>query len=316
MPKTGDEVLLGVLSSTLKLDEQGVAALKEADGSWKDDAIDVILGHDATRVESLRKDVDSKLEERYSRGKRETMEQLEKQLRDEFGVKATDKRGVDLIKAIVADRVNATGGLTEEKVKTHPLYQQLEEELRKAPTTLEEKLKAREEELKAEFKRERQKDLVWERAHEVLQGMNPNLPDDPVVAKNQLRLLRQWVEEQAWDVAEGDSSRITPMKKDGQGRLEDKHGHAVPFETFIQEAARQFYTFKAPAGGGGAPDPNRTGNRGGGSGTGSDDDAPITNQTDYAREWHRIDKTSADIREKRERWEALKVRAKKGGLAM
>lgn len=305
---------MGLLSTSLKLDETGVAALKEADGSWKDEATEELLKLDAGRVEALRKDVDSKLEERYSRGKRETMEALEKQLRDEFGVKSTDKRGIDLIKAIVAEKVNATGGLTDDKVKTHPLFQKLEEELRTLPTSFEEKLKAREEEIRTEFKRERQKDLVWERAHEVLQGMNPNLPDDPVVAKNQLRLLRQFVDEHEFDVPD-DGSIITPLSKDGKGRMEDKHGHAVKFNDFIQQAARQFYTFKAPAGGGGAPDPGRTGGRGGSS-TGDDGDATIASQADYAREWDRINRTSADINEKRERWSELKERAKKSGLTV
>lgn len=310
MPKTADEVLMGVLSTTLKLDEQGVAALKEADGSWKDDADQVLLARDAERIDLLRKDVDTKLEERYSRGKRETMEALEKQLRDEFGVKATDKRGVELIKAIVAEKVQATGGLDENKVKTHPLYQKLEEELQKAPLTLEEKLKAREQELRDEFKRERQKTLVWEHASQVLQEMQPNLPEDPIVARNQLSLLRRFVEEHAFDVAEGDELAITPLKKDGT-RLEDKHGHAVKFNQFIQDAARQFYTFKQPGAGGGAPDPNRTG--GGGSGAGDDGGAKLASMSDYAREWARINNEFPQS-EKPAKWRELKDRAKEAGL--
>ncbi len=310
MPKTAEEVLNGLLSTSLKLDEQGVAALKEADGSWKDDATEVLLSRDAERIDALRKDVDSKLEERYSRGKRETMEALEKQLRDEFGVKATDKRGIDLIKAIVADRVNATGGLNEEKVKTHPLYQKLEEELQKAPQTLEEKLKAREEELRTEFKRERQKSLVWEHAHNVLQEMQPNLPEDPIVARNQLSLLRRFVEEHQFDVAEGDDLSITPLKKDGSGRLEDKHGHAVKFQQFIQDAAKQFYTFKQPGAGGGAPDPNRTGGSGGAGGEGG---AKLASMADYAREFDLINKTYSNA-EKPAKWRELKERAKEAGL--
>jgi hypothetical protein len=314
MPKTGDEVLQGLLSTSLKLDDEGVAALKEADGSWKDDAIDVLLARDAERVETLRKDSDSKLEERYGRGKREAMEAFEKQFRDEFKVKATDKRGIDLVKAAVADLVKATGGLDEDKVKTHPLYQKLEEELQNAPTTLAERLKAREEELRSEFKRERQKDLIWEHSQAVLMEMQPHLPDDPVVARNQLSLLRRYVDEHQFEVVEGDELSITPLKKDGSGRLEDKHGHAVKYKQFIQDAAKQFYTFKAPGGGGGAPDPNRIG--GGGSGQKTSGDAKLASMTDYAREWDRINKEAGSNSEKVAQWRELKERGKEAGLSV
>jgi hypothetical protein len=147
MPKSTEEVLTGLLSTSYKLDEGSLSELKEADGSWKDDALDVLTRKDQERVTALKGDVEKQLGERYSRGKREALEALEKQLRDEFGIKETNVQGVDLVKSIVAAKAKALETLPDEKVKAHPLYLQLEEQARNFPTTLEQKVKEAQEAL-------------------------------------------------------------------------------------------------------------------------------------------------------------------------
>ena len=68
MPKTAEEVLTGVLSTTLKLDEAGVASLKEEDGSFKDDAPDTVSKLYSTHINTVKGDVDAAKRERYSHG--------------------------------------------------------------------------------------------------------------------------------------------------------------------------------------------------------------------------------------------------------
>ena len=173
---TAEDVLTGLLSTSFKLDETGVASLKEEDGSFKPDALDHLTKMDADRVAALKGDVEKVKSETYSRGKREALEGLERELRDEFGIKTNDKKGKDLIKAILAERTKGGDVLTEETVKAHPLYLKLEEHANALPKTFEERIKAREEEIRAEFKAERDFDRVRASAMKTFRSMNPRLP--------------------------------------------------------------------------------------------------------------------------------------------
>ena len=311
MPKTAEEVLLGVLSTALKVDEGSVSELKESDGSWKDDAIENLVGRHAEHVKTVRGDVDKIKAERYSHGKREALEQLERELRDEFGVKDTDKRGKDLVKLIVGQAA-AANGITEEKIKTHPMYLKLEEEYGKLPKTFEEKMKQREEELKAEFEAERTLNAALDAGHAVFQGMNPVLPKDPTVAKNQLRLLDEWIRSHKYTIIEeGGAKKFVPMKPDGSGRLTDDHGHNMTFEDLVRQGARMFYEFKVGEEKGAAADPNRSGQASGGkSGGGRDPKTP----SEYAKMWQEIDDSAMPYAEKRSAWDELKEAGRRNGV--
>lgn len=315
MPKAAEDVLIGLLSTSYKLDEQGVASLKEEDGSWKDEAIDLLTQKDAERVATLRGDIDRVKTERYSQGKREALEALEKELRDEFGVKATDARGKDLIKAIIAAKVQGATTLTEEQVKTHPLYLKIEEEYGKVPKTIEEREKAIEEKLRAEWKAERDLSHVLDRARSVFKGMNPILSKDETKAAAQMTLLDNFLKAHKYNLTvdkDGQVSDIVVLKADGSGRLEDAHGHPVKFEALVKEGASKFYDFSEDEGRRGAPDPSKKG-----SGSSSDEEVTYDPKTvaEYAQLWEDIRVNYLDIHERKLQYELLKEGGKRNGVA-
>lgn len=312
---TAEEVLTGLLSTSYKLDETGVASLKEEDGSFKDDALDNLTKMDVERVANLRNDGEKVRAETYSRGKREALEGLERELRDEFGIKATDKKGKDLIKAIVAERTKGGDTLTEETVKAHPLYLKLEEHANALPKTFEEQLKAREAEVRAEFKAERDFDRVRASAMKVFKGMNPILPKNEDVANAQLTLLDQALKGLKYQLVEenGEIVDIVPMKADGSGRLEDAHGHPVKFEALIKATGAKYFEFAEGDQREGADDPNRKGKE---SGKGGDTKAFDPKTVDqYAAEWQRITDTEKDLTKRRELLDKLKEAGKRNGVA-
>lgn len=315
MPKSADEVLIGLLSTSYKLDETGVASLKEEDGSFKDDALDHLTKLDADRVANLKGDVEKVKADNYSRGKREALEGLERELKDEFGIKDTDKKGKDLIKAIVAARTKAGEQLSEDAIKAHPAYLKLEEHANALPKTFEEKMKAREEEIRAEFKAERDFERVRASAMKTFKGMNPILPKNEDVANAQLTLLDQALKGLKYQLVEkdGEITDIVPMKADGSGRLEDAHGHPVKFEALIKTIGAKYFEFAEGDQREGADDPNRKGKE---SGKGGDTKAfdPKTS-AEYAKAWAEIDQSGKSLAEKRELWNALKEAGKRNGVA-
>jgi hypothetical protein len=312
MPKTAEEVLTGVLSTTYKLDETGVAALKEADGSFKDDAIEFLTKQDAERVATLRGDVEKVKTERYSQGKREALEALEKELRDEYQVKSTDAKGKELVKAIVALKLQSATSLTDEQVKAHPMYLELEKHTAAIPQTIEEKVKEAEERVRSEFKAERDQRTVLSKAVATLKGMNPILPKNEAIANAQLSLLENAVKSGKYQLVEKDGEivDIVPMKADGSGRLEDAHGHPIKFETHIKDLASKMYEFSDGDDRSGADDPNKVGGGGKGKGDGAFD--PKT-PAEYAKLFADIEKLP-DVKERLSKWAELKEAAKRNGV--
>ena len=315
MAKTAEDVLIGLLSTSYKLDETGVASLKEEDGSFKTEALDHLTKMDADRVAALKGDVEKVKADTYSRGKREALEGLERELKDEFGIKATDKKGKDLIREILASRTKGGDPLTEETVKAHPLYLKLEEHANALPKTFEEQLKTREEAIRAEFKAERDFDRVRASAMRTFKGMNPILPKNEDVANAQLTLLDQALKGLKYQLVEkdGEIADIVPMKADGSGRLEDAHGHPVKFEALIKTIGAKYFEFAEGEQREGADDPNRKGKE---SGKGGGDKAfdPKT-VAEYAEEWQRITDTEKDLAKRRELLDKLKEAGKRNGVA-
>lgn len=316
MPKTAEEVLIGLLSTSYKLDEQGVASLKEEDGSFKDDADQHLIKLDADRVATLRGDIDRIKSERYSQGQREYAEKLERELKEEFGIKTTDAKGKELVKAIIAAKLQGATPLTEEQVKAHPLFLKLEEEYSKLPKTIEEREKAVEERLRAEWKAERDLSTVLNRAHQVFKGMNPILSKDEAKAAAQMSLLDNYLKGHKYDLVvdkDGQVTDVVVLKADGSGRLEDAHGHPVKFEALVKEGASKFYDFSEDEGRRGAPNPDRSGR--GSSSTGDEGAYDPKTVAEYAELWEAIRERYSDINERREQLALLKEAGVRNGVA-
>lgn len=317
MPKTTDEVLNGLLSTSYKLDDGTVAGLKEPDGSWKDDALDFFLSKDAERVTALRGDIDKQLTERGAKAKREVMEEFERQIRDEFGLKDATAKGVDLVKHAVAAKVKALETIPDERVKTHPTYITLEQQLANMPKEFEVKLKQREDELKSEFRAKALTQQAIQQARTLFRGMNPVLPKNEAVAAAQLTLLDNFIAQHKLQFVEdertGELKDIIPMAADGSGALKDAHGHPVSYADLVKNGASKFFEFAQGEQRGGAPNPAGTG-AGSGDGGGAGASYNPKSEAEYAKLHAEIMRKFTDLTERRSELDKLKEAAVKAGI--
>jgi hypothetical protein len=308
------DILVGLLSSAYKLDEQGVAGLQQPDGSFKDEALDELLKLDQTRVATLKgepADVQKIKDEYLGFGKRKALEDLEKTLRTEYGYKDATKQGKELIDAIIADKLKAATGSIDDKVKVHPLFLEKEQQVANLPKAIEEAVQAKEAELRGVFEEQRHQGVVASEAEVLFDELRPVLSKDARVAANQKRDFLEKVRSGKFKVSEKDGTmEIVPMSPDGQKRLEDNHGHAIPFKEYIRALVTERFDLHQSEDRSAGTAPGKV--KGGDSDRGAS--AKLANKADYVREWGRIESEEKDLKVRAEKWAALKASAKEAGI--
>lgn len=308
------ELLVGLLSSAYKLDEQGVAGLQEPDGSFKPDALQHLLDLDAKRVTALKGDpaeIEKLKDEQFGFGKRKALEDLERDLKAEYGFKDATKKGKELINAIIAEKLKAAAGDIDEKVKVHPLFLELEQKVKSMPDLIEKAKQEKEAEIKAELEKESHQRIVAEEAAVIFDELRPVLSQNPKVAAAQKRDFLALLQSGKFTVTVKDGTReITPMKPDGKARLEDNHGHAVPFKEFIRGLVTERFDLHQAEDRKTGPNPNDVGGRSGGEGG----KFKLASKADYIKEHGRIEREVKDPKEQSRLWAELKTAAKEAGV--
>ncbi len=217
------------------------------------------------------------LKDRFDRGfqkaQGEILNKLEKEIRTEFDIDNADLKGVDLVKH-VAEKVKEDAAktapkskLTDDDVKKHPVYLELEKaktkEIQTVKTEYETKIKAEQD------AREYEKTLavVTDKAKAYFKELGEAvLPDDANVAERIVQKLL--IEEiKAGRKFEPNGDDFIALKEDGT-REEDKAGNAKTLKDIVAEVAKTNFQFKAGSdkkfpGNGGDPTPPKPGAGGG-----------------------------------------------------
>lgn len=224
------DILIGVLSKTLKKSPEELSELIYKDGDISETAVENILNADAERVKRIRKEAETDgFNNGHKKGLAETMTGFEQDLRSRYGIKS-DAQGVDLVEEIVIK--NQKTSLGEDDVKKHPAFLQLEKNtVRKDEYN---RLMTEFETYKLNLEKEKVLDKVHKKALDVLSKLNPVIEDNPVVAENRKRMFLK--EFDAFDY-EFEGDYIMPVK-DGK-RVQDKHGNPVGFESQVRSIAEK-----------------------------------------------------------------------------
>ncbi|MES2395670.1 MAG: hypothetical protein V4549_06690 [Bacteroidota bacterium] len=233
------EFITGVLSKTLNLDDAGVAALYNADGTMKDDALTNVLDLDVKRIAAVKPDTKKHFDEGYKKAQSEVLTKRDKELKDKFGI-TSDKIGVELFNEIISEQVKKAGGeLNEDAVKKHPVYISAVDKLTKDK---EDAVKAETEKL-TQFQTEQKKketfSSVSSKALDFFNSLKPILSTDQTKAKNQMNDFVDKLKGYEYEVQDDDKIIVL---KDGKV-LEDGHGNRVPFEKVVKETADKYYDF-------------------------------------------------------------------------
>ena len=236
-------ILNGLISTAFKKDarkfSEKLAKTEEEDFN-EQEFLAELLAADSERIKNLKENVRSDVSKE---AKHVLFTEYENKLKSFFNVES-DKKGDDLLAQIK----EATTGektpkeLTDEAVKKHPLYLQLEAntktELQKAKTDYEKALSDKDQEYQ-------QKDIT-ERAVKagmaMFDSLNPILSTDTVKAQNQRSLFEQQLRNNKYQFVEGQDDPIV-LKPDGN-RLEDGHGNIVTYSDYVKGEAGKIFDFK------------------------------------------------------------------------
>ena len=239
-------ILLNVASKYFnKTDEELVEMIYEKDEEGnltvKEDAADILIGLDEKRVQRIKEEANGqatkKFDEGYKKAQKEVLTKFEKDLREKFGLES-DKNGLDLIDEIVST-ASKGGDITEETLKTHPLYLKLEGKQKQAFDEKYESLKSEYEGFKTDIERKRAMQGVKAKAKESFLSLNPVLSEDKAKADKQIDLFLRGLDEYGY-VVDGDTFIVTK----GDDRLEDAHGNPIKIEDFVADRAKEYFDFK------------------------------------------------------------------------
>ena len=239
-----DKFLLGFLSKTQEKTEDEIKSLiyKDDDsGELKDNVLETLLNLDKERVAAFKTETKTAKDEQYNRAKREVSEDWEKKIKATFGLSDTESIGDDLLAEALASKPGDGGEkdkLTDDDVKKHPVYQQLQknhqEEIKSINTDWEGKLSDKE----AEFNRTTTMSSVSKSALAKAKALNPVLPENAEIAERQLSMVVTQLKSLGYDFKQnGDSFDVL---KDGE-LAKDGHDKLISFDDLVTGVTKSLF---------------------------------------------------------------------------
>ena len=250
------KIIKGLLSKAYKFDDGKIAELlKEADGVNEESIISSLLTEDAARVTILKTPKSGETyNDGYAKAKKEVLTDLENQIKTAHGIQS-DKKGVELIDEIITAK-SSNGGkdgeITDDVVKRHPAFIQMEKDFKKQVSDKEKELETKTKEYETSIDKISTFTNVKSKADGIFQALKPILPKKANVAQN---IKNQFYKElEGYDFEkQADGSYL--VSKDGK-RLEDGHGHSRDFNEIIESIAGNYFEFEENNGGANAGNNN------------------------------------------------------------
>lgn len=262
-------IMLGYIATQYGITEDAAAELlfesSESDAekqTLKTGALDALLSLDQERVTTLKDSVDTteSFKNGYDKARKEVLAKEEKKLAKQYGIEDTSLKLDKLVASIVA-KSTPEGDDLEDKVKTHPLYLELE---RNSATSLDEAKTAYETkitELEAGHAKKETMRTVSGEILSLFDGLNPILSSDTTRAGNQRTDFAQKFEKYDFELQEDKTYLVTSEGK----RIEDGHGHPISLSGLVEREAGRYFDFKAQS----EKEGTGNGSQAGGSGSGA-----------------------------------------------
>lgn len=240
------EILVGLLAKTLNKPEDEIKSLilKEDSEELKDDALSILLDLDADRMTALVEKHKKEKADQYARALKEVSKDWEKKIKEQFSLE-TESTGDDLIAEAVQKQSSGGGKgdgeeLTDEKVKSHPLYIRLQNEKKKEIDEINADWQKKLEEKDNEYNQRMTRSSVHQKILTRIKSKNPILPEDAKKAEKRLNAALRDFSEYDFDI---DGNDIIVKTKDGQ-QLMDKHNNPVSFDELVDAVADDYFDFE------------------------------------------------------------------------
>lgn len=245
-----NELFVAFLVKTLNITAEEVADLlykKGEDGKvteeLNEDALQKVLDKDVDRVTSIKSSINTKeyFDNGYKKAQKEVLSELESTIRTEYGIES-QSTGIDLVKEIVSKSgKGSTGDLTDEAVKKHPLYLQIEASKQSAIDELKNEYEGKITDINTQYKKGQVFSAIKRDARSILAGFNPIVSENKVVANNRELDFLNKLEKYDYQTAE-DGNHLVLDKETGN-RIEDPHGNPIKFTDVIKGTAELYYDF-------------------------------------------------------------------------
>lgn len=259
------DVLKILLKQVYKVSDEKLAEILEISDA-KDQA-DAILNLDKERVLKFKEAETKAFDKGHQKAKGETLADFEKGIREKYGIADDALQGEALIEAAVTNAVEKAVGkkgsnLSDDAVKAHPLYVQLQEDHKKALKAADTEWKNKYDQREAEYGKTERHGKAIKEANTRLDSLNPILPKSATVASTIKNGFEKEVKEYDYDFQDG---VIVVKTADGKV-LEDQHGNRVSFDDHINGIASKYFEFAESTDRGNGGNSNDGGNQGGNGG--------------------------------------------------
>lgn len=272
------KILRALLTNVYKKSDGEIDALLTASEATEDSALSGILEIDRARVANLQQPKQGQtFQDGYKKAKAEVLTAFEKEVKEKYGIADEDANnpitGIDLVAAVIAKEAPTSSKLTDDEVKKHPIFLQLERAKRDELKKVTEEWQQKYDERETQIKKTQTLGAVNKKALDILGSLKPIFSKNATVAENQ---KQAWLAQfQGYEFQEAEDGSVTILK-DGK-RLEDGHGYAKSFDAFVKESANAYFDFEVNNGGGNGGNGGAGG--GGNEGGGKNYPAGITKPT-------------------------------------
>lgn len=255
---TADELLISILTKFYNKSEDEVKkAIYTEDGvTLQDNAFDTITTIDTARVTKFKTESKTGFNQGYAKGKEETRKADVAAIKEKLSIESDSDQFDEVLEAgkvqIEEKTKEKVTPLTEDQVKTHPLYLKLEKD--RVPKTELDKLKADHEAFVQRIESEKVYGTIDELAIKARDNIKfidfDRFKDTPGILKT---LDRQYLNEfRRYDYkSDGGTGYILLYKEDGFGknglpvkkgdRVDDEHGNPMTIDKLAEEYTPNYY---------------------------------------------------------------------------
>jgi hypothetical protein len=250
-----EKILRALLSKAFKLDQGQIDELlaKETDGTdgkkvavTADELENKILTADKTRIATITKPKDGQtFQDGYKKAKAEVLTDFEKSVREKYGLD-TEVTGIELIDALVDEKSKgaAKKEITDDDVKKHPVYQNMEKQMKKSVADTKTEYEGKLTQKDNEFNRTKTLSQVQNLAWESVVKLNPILSKNAAVAQTAKNNFLKSLEGYDYEIQE--SGPV--IMKDGKV-VDDGHGNSLAFSDLVKSTAQNHFEFSNNNGG-------------------------------------------------------------------
>lgn len=182
-------------------------------------------------------------DEAYKSAERKIKSGVEETLKEKFNIEVEEGDTLETIveKAAATTAGNSSDTLTDDVVKKHKLFLQMENAHKKTIKEMEAAHKQAIQEVEVRYQTENVLNDVAKLGLTMFESMKPILSSDPEKAKSQRALVEKLIREGKYQKM--DDGSYLPLDKDGN-RLEDEYKNAISLEQHIKNLTGAIFDFK------------------------------------------------------------------------